>query len=225
MTVAEDVLHALRTSPTGMTDAELASLLGKGHQQVNQTCRLLAQQGQILSSGSPGTITNQVATSLLAGIPEQRPPVTPTAAEKDWAWEGNVQARVVTYLAGTGWNIISVADTARRAQGTDILAERDGRRLLVEVKGWPSTTYARGERAGQPKPTQPTLQAAHWFADGLTSVIRRGRDATALLALALPDKPRYRTLLDQVGWALARLDITTYLVADDGSVQTWKREN
>jgi len=32
-----------------------------------------------------------------------------------------------------------------------------GRRLLVEVKGWPSTTYASGERAGLPKPTQPTL--------------------------------------------------------------------
>ena len=51
-----------------------------------------------------------------------------------------------------------------------------GSELLVEVKGWPSTTYAKGERAGQPKPTQPTLQATHWFAEGLTTLIRRGAE-------------------------------------------------
>lgn len=118
-----------------------------------------------------------------------------------------------------------VAGTAQRERGVDIEAKRDGQQLLVEVKGWPSTTYARGERAGQPNRTQPTNQAGHWFAEALTTLIRRGAEPGTRLAMGLPDKPRYRTLLNETGWALERLDITVYLVAAEGAVQTWEREN
>ena len=224
MTVADDVLDALRRNAAGLTDAELAVLLGKRHQQVNQTCHLLADQGLVIRVGSHGSITNRLVTAGLPPAPAENVPAAPPLSEREWDWEGNVQATVVAHLAGTGWIIISAADTARREPGIDIVAERCGRRLLVEVKGWPSTTYARGERAGQPKPTQPTLQAAHWFAEGLTTLIRRGCSPDDVLALALPDKPRYRTLLAQAGWALDRLDMTIYLVTEDGSVQTWERE-
>ena len=48
MTVADRVLHALRGSSAGISDAELARLLGKGHQHINQTCRTLADQGLIV---------------------------------------------------------------------------------------------------------------------------------------------------------------------------------
>jgi Holliday junction resolvase-like predicted endonuclease len=224
MTVADDVLQALRGSAAGLADAELAALLGRRHQQINQTCRHLADQGLVVRDGSRGQIINR-----LPG--ESRPAAQlPSAVQmpdqaQDWAWEGNVQGRVVAHLARTGWHVVAVADTARRERGADIIAERDGSRLFVEVKGWPSTTYARGERAGQAKPTQPTLQAAHWFAEGLSTLIRRGAAPGTQLALSLPDKPRYRTLLGEAGWALDRLDITVYLVAADGSVQTREREN
>ncbi|MGH3304406.1 MAG: hypothetical protein ACRDOK_22545 [Streptosporangiaceae bacterium] len=226
MTVADQVLQALRGNSAGLTDAELAALLGKRHQHINVTCRRLADNGVIVRDGSPGSITNRLAAdppppaSAQTKVP---PPTEP--ADDDWAWEGNIQARVVTHLAREGWQIISVADTARRVQGTDIIAERDGTRLLAEVKGWPSTTYARGERAGQLKPTQPTLQATHWFAEGLTTLIRRGVESNSRLVLALPDKPRYLTLLAEAGWALRRLEIVVYLVEPDGSVQPWEREN
>jgi hypothetical protein len=224
MTVADEVLNALRENPVGLTDAELAALLGKRHQHINMTCRSLADSGLIVRDGASGSITNRLTADPPAD--EIRRPVHMPAetADDDWAREGNVQSRLVTHLAGADWRILSVADTARREQGIDIVAERDGARLLVEVKGWPSTTYARGERAGQPKPTQPTLQAAHWFASGLTTLIRRGGSTGVRLALALPDKRRYRGLLGEVGWALERLDITVYLVAADGSVQKWERE-
>lgn len=223
MTVAADVLEALRDKPAGLNDAELAALLSKRHQAVNQTCRALADRGLINREGSPGSITNRLVAGS-ARVPAVQIPLPAPPGDLAWAWEGNVQACVVTYLAGTGWRITSVTDTASRETGTDIIAERDGHRLLVEVKGWPSTTYPCGERAGQPKPTQPTLQAAHWFAEGLTTLIRRGSDPDARLALALPEKPRYRTLLAQAGWALDRLNIAIYLVTEDGSVQTWGRE-
>jgi Holliday junction resolvase-like predicted endonuclease len=139
--------------------------------------------------------------------------------------EGNVQSRVATHLAATGWSIIRVADTAQRERGVDIIAERAGQRLLVEVKGWPSSTYARGERAGQPKPTQPTTQAGVWFAEGLTTLIRRGTEPGSQLAMSLPDMSRYRNLPAETGWALDRLDVTVLLVTADGAVEMWEREN
>ena len=225
MTVAAEVLGALRGSTAGLTGAELAMLLGKRHPQVNMACRRLAHQGLVVRDGTRGVTTNRLASTNPIPAPADRQPGRQSLAERDWAWEGNVQASVLSHLARRGWSIISVADTARREPGIGVVAEKDGRRLLLEVKGWPGTTYARGVRAGQPKPTQPTLQATHWFADGMTTLLRRGASPDAALALVLPDKPRYRTLLTQAGWAIERLEITIYLVTEDGSVLTWQKEN
>lgn len=225
MTVADDVLHALCENAVGLTDAELAALLGKRHAHINMTCRNLADRGLIVRDSSSGSISNRLAADPPASEIRRTVRVPDEPTDDDWAWEGNVQSRVVTHLAGTGWKIVAVADTARREQGMDIVAERDGTRLLVEVKGWPSKTYARGERAGQPKPTQPSTQAGIWFAEGLTTLIRRGAGPGVQLALGLPDKQRYRSLLGQANWALRRLEITVYLVSADGSVQMWERED
>jgi hypothetical protein len=224
MTVADDVLQALRARSEGLTDAELAALLRKRHQHINQTCRTLANQGLIIRDNAYGGIINK-ASGRVPETPTREPHPLAASTADEWTWEGNVQSRVATHLAKTGWSIIAVANTAQRERGVDIIAERDGRRMLVEVKGWPSTTYARGERAGQPKPTPPTLQATHWFAELLTSLIRRGAEPGSRLAMGLPDMPRYRSLLGEADWALERLDITVYLVTADGAVRVWEREN
>jgi len=222
MTVAEDILRALQDNAAGMSDSELAGLLGKGHQHVNQACRGLADRGLIIRDNSRGQIINRGSGTA---PPAPEAPASTESPDHDWAWEGNVQSQVVTHLAATGWSITRVADTGRREQGADIIAQRDGHGLLVEVKGWPSTTYARGERAGQAKPTHPALQATHWFAEVLMSLIRRGAERGQTLAIGLPDMPRYRTLLGEAGWALDRLDIRIYLVTANGTVREWEREN
>jgi hypothetical protein len=223
MTVADDVLRALRARPNGMTDAELAALLRKRHQHINQTCRTLADRGLLIRDDAYGGIINKVSgVTAERQTREPRPPAGSTAQE--WTLEGNVQSRMVSHLAKVGWSIIAVANTAQRERGVDIIAEVDGRRMLVEVKGWPSTTYARGERAGQPKPTPPSMQATHWFAELLTSLIRRGAEGGSRLAMGLPDMSRYRNLLGEAAWALERLGITVYLVAADGAVRVWERE-
>lgn len=224
MTVADDVLRAVGAWPEGMTDAELAALLQKRHQHINQVCNRLANQGLIVRDGSSGQILNRI-TGQSAPPPLHQKPSPAASQGEEWSWEGGVQSKVVTHLARTGWNIVAVANTAQRERGVDIIAEKDEQRLVVEVKGWPSTTYARGDRAGQPKPTQPSTQAGVWFSEGLTTLIRRGAQPETRLALALPDKPRYRALLGEAGWALDRLDITVYLVTADGSVQEREREN
>jgi hypothetical protein len=223
MTVADDVLRALRARPAGTTDAELARLLGKNHAQINQACRRLADEGLLVRSGSFGGIINTV-TSDEPLVREPDPPAS--TVHEEWAWEGNVQNRVAEYLAVNGWLAIRTANTAAREHGPDITAQRDGRRLLVEVKGWPSRTYATGKRAGQPKPKeQVSAQAAVWFAQGITALIRLGSKHDALLALALPDMPRYQNLLAESRWALERLDITVYLVTALGTVRVWEWEN
>jgi hypothetical protein len=224
MTVADDVLRALRTRSAGMTDGELAAVLRLRHQHIKQTSRMLAGQGIITRDNSSAGIVSKISGDApLLPTHEVRPAAR--SAEQEWGWEGNVQSRVATHLAANGWSIIRVADTAQRERGVDIIAGRDGQRLLVEVKGWLSSNYARGERAGQPRPTQPTLQATHWFAEALTSLIHRGAEPGSWLAMGLPDMPHYRTLLDEVGWALNRLDIMVYLVTADGAVELWEREN
>jgi hypothetical protein len=138
----------------------------------------------------------------------------------DWFWEGHVQAATVAHLVRSGWTIERVADTARREQGIDVIASKDGRRLAVEVKGFPSALYARGSKAGQPKPTSPALQARHWFAGALlASILTTSKLGRSELALALPDVPRYRALIEQARWALQRLGIGVYLVREGGVVE------
>lgn len=212
MTVRDDLLRELRSAPEGLSDSELTIRLGRNHQQINLICRTLAADGMIIRDDSFRPIRNRLVDDAPTA-PEPRLRKPESSAEAD------VQASMVRYLAAEGWSIRSVADTARRERGVDIVAERGERRLLVEVKGWPSDTYVRGERAGEPKPTQPSTQAAVWFAGGLLELLRPGgTEPEAELALALPDRSRYRKLLDDVRWAMRRLDITVFLVDDRGEV-------
>jgi hypothetical protein len=143
--------------------------------------------------------------------------VDPTAP---WYWEGNVQATVARFLVSEGWVIESVADTASRQQGIDLMATNGARRLAVEVKGYPGTVYARGERAGQLKPTAPTNQARHWFAQALLAAVLTGGSREQVeIALAFPDMPRFRDLIARTEWALRRLGIRVLLADESGRVE------
>lgn len=138
----------------------------------------------------------------------------------DWFWEGTIQQHVADHFTQQGWRVLSAADTATRQTGIDLVLERDGQRLNVEVKGWPSTMYARGPRAGQPKPTQPTVQARHWFAGALLSaVMLRDIAPGQRVAIAFPDMPRYRDLLARTANSLAMLGVEPMLVDDAGNVE------
>lgn len=138
---------------------------------------------------------------------------------EEWFWEGNIQKALVRYLEEQGWAVEQWADTAKGEPGPDIVASRDGRRLYVEVKGYPSVRYVRGPEEGSPKRTRPTVQAKHWFAMALAGIILRGFPASGIeYALAFPDSARYRNLIKRAAWALERLGLQVYLVAQDGSV-------
>jgi Holliday junction resolvase-like predicted endonuclease len=140
-----------------------------------------------------------------------------------WFWEGNVQATVARFLVAEGWTIESAADTASRQRGIDLIARKGARRLAVEVKGYPGTVYARGERAGQPKPTAPTTQARHWFAQALLTAVLTGGSVEQEIALAFPDMPRFRELIGRSEWALGCLGIRVLLVDESGRVEELPR--
>jgi hypothetical protein len=128
---------------------------------------------------------------------------------ENWFWEGNVQAQVVTYLASQKFKIMSVANTASREPGKDIVAERDGKELWVSVKGFPKGT-AR---------TQPSTQAGHWFKHAVFDILQyRGESKNNALGLALPDYPRYRTLSEKIAWLKPIAKFVYFWVQENGDV-------
>ncbi|MFC5260946.1 hypothetical protein ACFPJ1_02395 [Kribbella qitaiheensis] len=220
MRLRDEVIQVLEGHTEGMTDAELAERLGKLHQQVNQRCRQLATEGLLVRDSASGTIVNRLVRSGGAVSSQSAPPPTtvrsnPTA--HPWPHEVAVQGALVGWLVRDNWRILRVADTEAQEQGTDVIADRDGVRLMVEVKGYPGSTYGRGPKAGEPKPTPSTLQASHWLATALLRAMRmRGADQDSRIVIALPDATRYGALLSEIDHSLRGARIEAWLLTDRG---------
>lgn len=142
-------------------------------------------------------------------------------SDETWHTEANVQAAVVAWLVAQGWQILSVADTATREHGVDIVARRGTERAGVEVKGYPSVNYADPARAHETKRTQPSTQAGHWYAQAVLAAMRlRGRQPDTSSVIALPDFSRYRTLYSETAGSLAASGIEVWWVESNGEVST-----
>ena len=201
--------------PEGVDDDELARALKlSARQQANSRCRQLEAEGLVVRRPVDG----KIRTFWKEGaIPPAPLPVTPVTylpdnslpAHEHWFWEGNVQSRVIDYLRAHGYEIRSSADTASHQQGIDIVAERDGRPLWVSVKGYPQGT-AR---------TNPTVQAAHWFKQVIFDMVAyREQDPNAMLAVALPDYPRYHALARKITWLKPAAGSLYFWISEDGKI-------
>ena len=137
----------------------------------------------------------------------------------DWHTEAKVQAMVVAYLVREGWQIVSVADTASRQPGIDIVAERENEELAIEVKGFPGRAFADPRRAGEQKRAQPSTQAKGWYGRAiLAAMLTRSRRPHARSVIALPDFPRYRDLFKETAGSLHKCNIEVWWVSEDGAV-------
>jgi hypothetical protein len=126
---------------------------------------------------------------------------------------------LVHWLTADGWTIVRTADTDAREHGIDVEATRDGVRLGVEVKGYPSRYYVRGPRQGEMKPTPPNLQAKMWYSHALVPAMRlRGEDPDARSVMAFPDFEVYRALWRDTSAALRAAHVEVWLVHRDGAV-------
>jgi hypothetical protein len=204
MVLAEDIVQLLQQRPEGMSDGELAQATGTVHQRINQCCRTLADKGVLVREPVGGVIHNRLPGQA-APVPRPRE----VATDREWFWEGIVQAALCSWLASEGWALVQVMNTETRQQGTDIEATRGGVRLHVEVKGYPS----EGASA------QPSNQATHYYAGALLKAVRlREAHPDDAVAMAFPDKPRYRTLLAETAQSVRTLRITVFFIAESGSV-------
>jgi len=144
---------------------------------------------------------------------------TASALEGEWHTETRVQAALVTALVGDGWRIVSVADTATREHGIDVVASREEQTAGIEVKGYPSRAYADPRRAGEVKRTQPSTQAGHWYAQAVLAAMRlRGKKPQWRSVIALPDFPRYRDLFAETASSLHVARIEVWWVDEAGKV-------
>lgn len=208
-------------------------------QQINQIASRLFRTGQI--HRAPGQCiycsgakkVSAVTGLISAGVPSlphsEIAAFTVAAAElpgwrgvdqtRSWHWEGNVQCALREHLERTGWMITAFANTGTKEAGIDVVATRGGSTLMVEVKGYPSTTYEHGSRRGLPKPTQPTNQARQWYSHALLSVMRLlEKKPSAHVALCFPDFPTYRKLIAATRTPLRRLGVGVFLVSSQGAV-------
>lgn len=141
---------------------------------------------------------------------------------QEWFWEGNVVEAIARDLQQEAWRIVSKANTHSKERGVDLHAERNGTSLLVEAKGYPSSTYRNPSRAGQLKPTNPSNQAQHWYSHALLKVMRlQTKYPDALVVIGLPDFPRYRALFDETRGGLQKLGVGLLMVSKNGRVQYW----
>jgi len=157
-----------------------------------------------------GTINEKVVDNADAWEPQT-----------EWFWEGNVQNKIVEFLKTSGYVLLKIADTGVKEQGPDILAEKDGRRIVVSVKGYPSQLYVSnsGGKKGQPKRTGPSTQARHWFQQAVfDSLLTKSEAPDTEVAVGLPDMSTYTRLLDRISWAREKLGIGCYLVGKEGQV-------
>lgn len=136
---------------------------------------------------------------------------------KSWPWEGCVQAVFAKLLEQHGWHIESLANTAARQRGVDVLASTDGRSLGAEVKGYPPKGYVDPARHGEVKRTSPSTQARNWYAKGLLAalMLRQSQPDRESL-LVLPSTPRYRDLFAATRTGLVAADIHVVLLDEDG---------
>jgi Holliday junction resolvase-like predicted endonuclease len=162
------------------------------------------------------------STSPVAGppMPHPAPGDVPPVAEAPWHTEALVQAAVVVALEANGWHIVSQADTATKERGIDVVASRDGQLAGIEVKGFPTRTYADPRRQAETKPTQPSTQAGHWYSQAVLAAMRlRTRRPEYLSVIALPDFNRYRALFEETRSSLDAAGIHLWWVHSSGTVE------
>jgi hypothetical protein len=226
LTHKDRILKTLSETAMPVCDDCLAKATGiNPRQTIYQNCTKLANKGIIRRGQGECTfcakikkvswnekrVENYASPQAKADITQ-----TETSSPKEkgsktispWYWEGNIQSKLVAYLAGKGYFIRSVTDTASKLQGKDIVAvSPEGRELWVSVKGFPeNNSYT---------------QARHYFAQAVFDVVLyRSENPTVELALALPHGfPTYERLASRISWLSSALPLKIYWVDNLGNVK------
>ena len=196
--------------------------------RVNQTWFSVMQAFEVALGAPRATFNSHTARRHLAALGfEVRGEIathtnSPAAGKSygpEWFAEAAAQAIVAAFLSDRGWRIVSTSDTARRERGVDIVAERGGETVGIEVKGFPSRGYTDPASAAQTRPTQPSTQAGHWFAQAVLAAMRlRKKQPRWRSVIALPKFSRYEQLLTETSNSLTAAGIEVWWIHEDGQV-------
>lgn len=144
--------------------------------------------------------------------------------QDDWFYEGQISKKLVDYFIKNGYTILKDNSNKISARGEDIIVDIQGHKEIIEVKGYPTTVHTKGKDKGKPKPTNPKLQAKHWFSEALLSSIfnyQRHKDNDNFkLAMAFPLTDRYKELIGKVEdfFTDNNLNFKVYFVDKNGTV-------
>lgn len=139
--------------------------------------------------------------------------------EDEWFEETNVAKKIKNFLHSTG-HVIHKFNEDKKQRGPDIEAIKDKQKLIIEVKGYPSDKYVSGSNKGMKKPTNPNLQAKHWFGEALVALlIAKSRDPGCKIVVGLPSFKIYRDLVDKIEFVMRELDIGFILVDERENVE------
>lgn len=139
--------------------------------------------------------------------------------EDEWFEETNVSRKIRDFLVQQDYEITKFCED-KKERGYDIEAEKDGQKIIMEVKGYPSDKYVSGPYKGEKKPTNPNLQAKHWFGEALLALlIAKSRNPVCKTVIGLPDFRIYRDLLERVKFVMMKLNMGYILVDERGHVE------
>ena len=219
MTHKNDVLNFLIHDEGTLCDDCLSELTNiHPRQAIYQICSSLAAEGHIVrtvalcSACGRNKKTSRIATKDSGEAALDNTNITAHGSgekQRPWYWEGNIQSKLAAWLAGRGYRIARVADTASRSRGVDIIAQdAQGKNLLVTVKGYPETSRYE--------------QARHYFTGAVFDLILyRGESNSVQLGMGLPAGfATYVNLARKVQWMRAEiLPFDIYWISEDGQVR------
>jgi hypothetical protein len=204
-TVDERVRSALAETAEPICELCLAGLAGlQRQQQVNPITRSDASAGRI--GRGRGVCGRCGRTKTVVWRDPSRPPPFVPEPDRAWHWEGRVVDSVAAWLRDRGCDVLSVADTATRQRGADILARLpSGEQLRVEAKGHPAPA------------SNATQMARHYFSDLVTEVvILHGENPGLHLALALPRLAPFPDRAARIAWLRKHMALPIIWVTEDG---------
>ncbi len=203
------------TQDRSYTVVEAAETLGLS---VGRTRQLIGA-GR-LSSTKVGYRRYVPARSLHAfeAARELREKASLAAAPTDWDWEGNLVETLAAWLKEGGWEEVSRANAALREHGIDLVMEKDGRTRVVEVKGWPAATHATGPKSGTRKRWRSTMGRNYLGDLVLSAMVLRSSRPDDEVAIAVPDRETFVSLLERIRSSLETLGIGAYVIDERGKV-------
>lgn len=201
MTLKEKIVTLLKDQQ-GLSDREITNILfGKEYpqQSINQTCNLLEKKGIIIRSKELGKIRNYPSKDkpFIKKIESS----TELKDDNKKLSEDEVKKILEKYLTINGW---SLSISWGKSSGTDIIAHKDLKKWIIEVKGCGSLNPMR----------------VNYFLSVLGEILQRMDNQEAKYSVAFPDLKQFRNLWERLPQlSKERTQVTALFINFDGNIE------